>query len=466
MYAVARDVTERKRAEEEAAQRWFAERHSRDEASALASIAQVVAGDDLGRLLQLVAVTAQGLVDADLTYIADFATREILQVAAVVGERTDALRGFLLRPGSGAVGRAMQTGRPFQVLNYATADDIAHHPSLDQAIAAEGVVSILVVPIHRDERLVGVFWVASRTPRTFTDDEIALLERLANQAAIAIDKTRAWEREVAGRAERLAAQRAAARQELIQAYEAGRLEGIAIRAEAGACPICQAAASDVYLPQLLPPLPIVGCASPQGCRCQYSAPGFDPRRRPPPVPALNLDPNDIPRRLHTAARFGADRRGRCSAEELAEYLDAFPLLPIPTEVRLRPGEAPYLVRQVRRGWEQMAASAPAPRIPLTDPLRPWLRRFDRLPRIDRERIPFQDDSLLTLTNWRLVFSKGQDLDSVLLVDVQAIEYHEDALALRVGDRPRRLVLDVPNHLQVGFCIAQAVRDIHTARDSA
>jgi GAF domain-containing protein/FixJ family two-component response regulator/anti-sigma regulatory factor (Ser/Thr protein kinase) len=57
----------------------------------------------------------------------------------------------------------------------------------------EALVSFLGVPLLLDDRLVGVLSVATREPRAFQREDVALVEALATSAAIALRNARLWE---------------------------------------------------------------------------------------------------------------------------------------------------------------------------------------------------------------------------------------------------------------------------------
>ena len=85
------------------------------------------------------------------------------------------------------------TGRPFRTACYAedprvNKDDLEW---LDEA----GPVAALAVPIRLGDCLEGVLYAANRSPRPFTDNDQAILLRLAAQASVAIEKARLLARE-------------------------------------------------------------------------------------------------------------------------------------------------------------------------------------------------------------------------------------------------------------------------------
>jgi hypothetical protein len=51
----------------------------------------------------------------------------------------------------------------------------------------------------------------------------------------------------------------------------GEIQGVRILVGPDSCPVCQAVAGRVYLPDEAPIIPIAGCRHPRGCRCAYTA---------------------------------------------------------------------------------------------------------------------------------------------------------------------------------------------------
>lgn len=59
-----------------------------------------------------------------------------------------------------------------------------HDSGIDEAVAAEGVVSILGVPMLAEDTVLGVLFAATRHERAFGAEEIALLSALADHASV------------------------------------------------------------------------------------------------------------------------------------------------------------------------------------------------------------------------------------------------------------------------------------------
>jgi len=249
---------------------------------------------------------------------------------------------------------------------------------------------------------------------------------------------------------------------LTAACQGGEIHGIAIRTQPGACLVCADAARDLYQPDMMLPLPVTGCSSAGGCRCRYTAPTPTGRYGPLPIPA-HREPNiEIPRRWRDAVYFGSEPKRRCKPAMLAEYLDQYPLLPMSSDLLLYEGEVAYLVRAARRIWESVTPASAAvhgPRIPLDAPLRPWLKTTGKPPILPAEALPFPEEGGLCLTNYRLIFRRRQSLDAVLLQDISALECLREGIACLINGHSKRLVFLLDDSVQVGLCIARAIRDI-------
>jgi len=254
---------------------------------------------------------------------------------------------------------------------------------------------------------------------------------------------------------------------LSAAYTRQEIAGIVLRTQASACSVCVDASRDVYQPHLapIPALPLLGCTSPEGCRCFYSAPEQDPRRAPPPVPAHMLGRFEVPRRLRDASQFGADPKKRCKSEELAEYLEHFPLLPIEAPLPLQPREVAYLVRE--GGWAQLhprldEAARPEVTFPLTGGLRSWAQHPGGPRALPKDALWQQEEGLICLTNWRLLFRRAgapRATGSILLADLQELEYLREGLACRVAGENWRTVVLLREPLLCGLYITKSVRDV-------
>jgi serine phosphatase RsbU (regulator of sigma subunit)/anti-sigma regulatory factor (Ser/Thr protein kinase) len=90
--------------------------------------------------------------------------------------------------GRGFAGRVAATRGPVQIT------DIDHADIINPILRQKGLQSLLGVPLLAGDRLVGVIHVGTLTGRQFTSDEIDLLQRAADRAALAVG-ARLYERQ-------------------------------------------------------------------------------------------------------------------------------------------------------------------------------------------------------------------------------------------------------------------------------
>ncbi|HET7702357.1 MAG TPA: GAF domain-containing protein [Candidatus Limnocylindrales bacterium] len=90
----------------------------------------------------------------------------------------------------GAAGKALQERRTVIVGDYLNDHSFTHVPELDQAVRSDGIRSLVVTPLIAEDTLLGVLQVGSMERDAFGQDQVALAEALAHQAAIAIRNSR------------------------------------------------------------------------------------------------------------------------------------------------------------------------------------------------------------------------------------------------------------------------------------
>ncbi len=89
----------------------------------------------------------------------------------------------------GIVARVARSGEPLVV------DDLSRAPGLGNDLAAEGMSSVLAVPLLLEETVMGALVAGSLFNRTFTAADASLLQVAADRAALAIERARLFERE-------------------------------------------------------------------------------------------------------------------------------------------------------------------------------------------------------------------------------------------------------------------------------
>ncbi|WP_405387549.1 helix-turn-helix transcriptional regulator [Streptomyces sp. NBC_01102] len=111
------------------------------------------------------------------------------RIAELNGARTGALRGLVISAGSGLGGKAIALSRPCAVSDYASSRHISHE--YDTAVAAEGLRSVVAVPVVVRRTVRGVLYGALREPLTLGDrtfDAVASAARDVEQALAVRDE--------------------------------------------------------------------------------------------------------------------------------------------------------------------------------------------------------------------------------------------------------------------------------------
>lgn len=91
-----------------------------------------------------------------------------------------------LRIGEGIAGLVAQTGEPITVADVRTDPRYRYR----DIARAEGLCSLLCVPLRVRDRVIGVLNCYTGKPHTFTPQEVGLFQTLANQTALAIENAR------------------------------------------------------------------------------------------------------------------------------------------------------------------------------------------------------------------------------------------------------------------------------------
>ncbi|MBO3738052.1 PP2C family protein-serine/threonine phosphatase [Actinoplanes flavus] len=152
------------------------ERLRRLEAVTDATLSRLETSDLLDELLDRV----RDLLDVDTAAILllDPHARQLVATAAK-GLEEEVRAGFRLAVGRGFAGRVAETRRPVRIT------DVTPDQVVNPALLEKGVRSLLGVPIMAGEDLLGVLHIGSLTRREFGDDDVKLLELVADRAAVA-----------------------------------------------------------------------------------------------------------------------------------------------------------------------------------------------------------------------------------------------------------------------------------------
>jgi signal transduction histidine kinase len=149
---------------------------------------------DPDAVLASVAGHALDLVKADLAAIAPLERQTgEARIKVVLGARTERLATLTIRPGRGIGGAVLASGEPVISADYLRDPGLVHDPGYDDACREEGIVSTVAVPITLKGNIVGLLWMAHRSPRAFSHEDVDALRRMAHQAAIAMENARLYD---------------------------------------------------------------------------------------------------------------------------------------------------------------------------------------------------------------------------------------------------------------------------------
>ncbi|GII24440.1 helix-turn-helix domain-containing protein [Planosporangium mesophilum] len=170
------------------------ERRRRREAELSAlidTISDLATLHDLDAVLEAIVRRARKLLGTDVTYMTlRDSERGDTYMRVTDGSVSAQFQQLRLPMGAGLGGLVAQTATPYVTATYPGDGRFRHTTEIDAAVAEEGIVAILGVPLRLGSRIVGVLFAANRSARPFSRDEITLLGSLAAHAAVAIDNAR------------------------------------------------------------------------------------------------------------------------------------------------------------------------------------------------------------------------------------------------------------------------------------
>lgn len=143
--------------------------------------------DVLNRVLEVV----RAILTADVVVLMSHdPERRALVTTMARGTATSALRDFSAIPGEDLPGRVFETRTPELYADLSEVDS-----ALAQAAVADGLRSLLAVPLLARGRAIGVLLVYDRRASAFSTKQVELLSTFASQAALAIDTASTYGRE-------------------------------------------------------------------------------------------------------------------------------------------------------------------------------------------------------------------------------------------------------------------------------
>lgn len=169
--------------------RW--RRRGQELAALFSSARELAELRDVDELLGRLVERAHDLVGTDVTYLSEFdeKSRE-LRVRTTLGTVAPSFLGLRVPPGMGLASQVVEGRRPYWTSKYATMTQAPHDSAIDAAVAAEGLVSLLGVPLLAGDEVIGVLFAANRVEHAFSPEEISLLSAFADHAAVVLQTAR------------------------------------------------------------------------------------------------------------------------------------------------------------------------------------------------------------------------------------------------------------------------------------
>jgi len=172
--------------------------HARSSPTRLAELQAVtdvaLAHLELEDLLEELLQRIRDILDVDTAAILllDRGENELVARAAA-GIEEEVERGVRIPVGTGFAGRVAAERTPVILA------DVDHADVLNPLLHEKGIKSMLGVPLHIGGHVIGVLHVGTLVLREFTEDDVELLQLVADRSAIAIDRARLYQSERAGR---------------------------------------------------------------------------------------------------------------------------------------------------------------------------------------------------------------------------------------------------------------------------
>src|SRR5580704_42462 len=107
--------------------------------------------------------------------------RDVLLARAARGMEQEVREGVQIPLGRGFAGLVAAHRRPIAIA------DVDHADILNPLLRQRGICSLLGVPLLVEGRVIGVLHVGTLHTRVFDDDDVQLLQMVADRAALAVD---------------------------------------------------------------------------------------------------------------------------------------------------------------------------------------------------------------------------------------------------------------------------------------
>ncbi|MYW93621.1 GAF domain-containing protein [Amycolatopsis rubida] len=169
--------------------RW--RRRGQELAALFSSARELAQLRDVDELLGRLVERAHDLMGTDVTYLSEFDVRtQELRVRTTLGTTAPSFLGLRVPPGMGLASQVVEGRRPSWTSRYTVMTEAPHDSGIDAAVEAEGLVSLLGVPLLAEDEVLGVLFAANRVEHAFAPEEISLLSAFADHAAVVLQTAR------------------------------------------------------------------------------------------------------------------------------------------------------------------------------------------------------------------------------------------------------------------------------------
>lgn len=147
---------------------------------------ELLAAENVGRVLAVAVERARRLLRSDIAFVMllDDAGK-MLRLEASVGHRTPTFT-TIVRPVQAIT--AVGSGRPVQSADFLNDSQLDHDPQTDDIVRKEGMRNVLGIPLRLRESDLGALYVGNRYVRQFTPDDVNAMLQLADNVAAALAK--------------------------------------------------------------------------------------------------------------------------------------------------------------------------------------------------------------------------------------------------------------------------------------
>ena len=153
---------------------------------ALSKVSNAITSDlYLEDILRLIVTVTAGVMNSKICSLMLLNDKNELEIKATQSINPEYIRKPNLKIGEGIAGRVAVEDRPIVVYDVQS-DKKYKHKDLAKR---EGLASLLSVPLAVRGKVIGVLNTYTSQPHHFTQEEIEVLQTVANQSAVAIENT-------------------------------------------------------------------------------------------------------------------------------------------------------------------------------------------------------------------------------------------------------------------------------------